>query len=82
MGFKFLNTFDGKPVGDSLCGGPLGGPFTGGVNLPNGQQVHFHGSPDLTTITGSYNTTTGQFLNGYESSMLELVPGATRWTRK
>ena len=81
MGFKFIESFQGIPVGDSLCGGPLGGNFSGGVDLPNGQQVHFHG-PDTTTITGAYNTATGEFLNGYEASMLCLDTANKAWTPK
>ena len=58
--------FGGQP----LSGG-LGGSFTGGVNLDNGGQVHFHG-PNLTTITGAYikgGPRHGEYLNGYEAAI-------------
>ena len=62
--------FGGQPFGT----GGLGGRFTGGVNLENGGQVHFHG-PDLTNITDAYiksGPQHGQYLNGYEASMAAI----------
>jgi len=78
MGFKFIETFGGQPVGPSLCGGPLGGPCTGGVTN-NGMDIHFHG-PDLNTITGAYDVISGKYLNGYEASMAEIL-GTRRWEK-
>lgn len=79
MGFKFIETFGGQPVGQSLNGGPLGGPCTGGVTI-GGMNVHHHGpAGQLTTITGAYDANSGTYLNGYQASMLDVY--GKKWTR-
>ena len=77
MGFKFINTFNGQPVGSSLGNGPLGGSCTGGVTIGN-MNIHHHG-PNPTTITGAYDANSGQYFNGYQAAILDAY-GKT-WRR-
>ena len=72
------NQFDGQSLnrGNSLGNGNLGGPFTGGTDLGGNVQFHAHSPDGGNTLTGGSlkqgNQTFGH-LNGYESSMMDLV---------